>query len=213
MLENNYDQPDPAWPTLTQRTKNQTKSNDKTLKGVPPDFLNFLRFWWNLGSRLIRIRWFQKCYQFGSEAPHSRASYFRLRYSFHQFFRWSQSRTSLRVISLESAWKNTQDRGFISLLYDHVLSKLTIRLPLLCDLPEISRFSHILTFWKAQKFYDTKFTYYMHQWTNSEKNYGCSSRTVSPAALCLPIAAGDLFGGQGTIHEIHWCKLKANRWI
>ena len=41
-------------------------------------------------------------------------------------------------------------------------------------------------------------------------NYGCSSQMVSPAALCLPIAAGDLFGGQGTIHGNQWCKLKAN---
>ena len=43
-------------------------------------------------------------------------------------------------------------------------------------------------------------------------NYGCSSQTGSPAALYLPIAAGELFEGQGTIHENHWCKLKANSW-
>ena len=116
----------------------------------------------------------------------------------------------MKLISLESVWKIRQNQGSISGLQKYILSKFTIWLSLLYDLPEISWFSHSLTFLKVPKVHDTKFTYRMHQWINSEKKDGRSSRTVSPAALCLTIAAGDLFGGQGTIHEIHWCKSKAN---
>ena len=50
------------------------------LKGVTPDFFNFLRFWWNFGSRLIRLRWFQKSKRFDSRAPHSRVTNFGSKY-------------------------------------------------------------------------------------------------------------------------------------
>ena len=44
----------------------------------------------------------------------------------------------LKLILLESALKIIQDKNFISGLHKHLLSKLTIWLPLLYDLPEIT---------------------------------------------------------------------------
>ena len=50
----------------------------------------------------------------------------------------------LKLILLESAWKIIQDKNFISGLRKNLLSKLTIELPLLYDLPEVQALESLL---------------------------------------------------------------------